>query len=336
MLKSKKIGVVGFPGLYGGAGVELDCQLTLWKEMGYEIHLIPTNNPQNEPLLPKTLYRATVHEARDYSKIKDMPVISFCNDMFLTDIKKIKKEARKTIFVNCMTWLFNDEKKAHTDGQIDLFLYQTNHTQKKVGPTLEKLNSKYNWKVFKSWFDDERFLFHKNRATDKFRFGRISREDGDKYSHDQLYIYNTMVAPVNKSGIILGFDNRSEKKIGTPPDWIRTYPGNGITQEEFYSHCQCIIQKADTYENWPRIGMEAMSSGSILIVDNRGGWTEMIKHGETGWLCNDQREFIYYSSRMAFEREEREKMSLRAKEYFTEVINNKEKSKEDWKEIFDG
>ena len=334
MEKRKQIGVVGFPGLYGGAGVELDCQLTLWKEMGYEIHLIPTYDIINEPLLAKTKARAIVHGVKEYEKLKEMPTISFCNDAFLSDMKKIKKFAKKTIFVNCMTWLFNDEKNNHKEGLIDLFLYHTKHTQEKVGPTLQKINSRYNWKIFKSWFDDSRFLFHENRHIDKFRFGRISREDGDKYSQDQLYIYETMVAPVPKSGIILGFDHRSEKKIGKPSDWIRTYPGCGITQEEFYAHCSCIIQKADTYENWPRVGMEAMSSGSILIVDNRGGWTEMIKNGETGWLCNNQREFIYYSSRMAYEQDEREKMALRAKEYFCDVINNKENSKKDWEDIF--
>ena len=331
----KKIGVVGFPGLYGGAGVELDCQITLWKEMGYDIHVVPSFDASNEPLLEKTLQRATVYEAKDWASLKGMPVVSFCNDVFLAELDKIKEVASKTIFVNCMTWLFDEERKRHKEGLIDLFLYQTEHAQKRVGDNLRELNENYNWVVFKSWFDDSRFPFHTERPLDKFRFGRISREDADKYSSDQLFIYETMVSPVPKQGIILGYDARSEKKIGKPPDWIRTYPGNGISQQEFYAHCQCIIQKCDTYENWPRVGMEAMSSGSVLIVDDRGGWREMIKHGETGWLCKDNREFIYYSSRMAFEKEERERMAKRAKEYFVEVINNKEQSKKDWEAIFD-
>jgi len=331
---TKRIGVVGFPGLYGGAGVELDCQITLWKEMGYEIHVVPTGDASREPLLPKTLKRAVVHKSKDWRQLKGMPVISFCNDVFLSDMKKIKKFADKIIFVNCMTWLFDQEKKNHKEGLIDLFLYHTHHTQAKVGPTLEEINKKYNWKVFTSWFDDSRFPFHDDRPTDSFRFGRISREDADKYSADQLFIYETMVAPVPKHGIILGYDKRSQEKIGTPPDWIRTYPGNGISQQEFYAHCQCVIQKCDTYENYPRMGMEAMSSGSVLIVDDRGGWQEMIEHGKTGWLCKDNRDFIYYSSRMAYEKEERETMARNAKKHFVEVLNNKDKSKEDWEKIF--
>lgn len=334
-MKKKKIGIVGFPALYGGAGVELDHQMTLWHEMGYELHLIPTmKHIENEPLLGKTLYRATIHEYGDYEVLKGMPVISFCNDIFLTDIAKIKEVAEKTIFVNCMTWLFNDEKKAHKDGLIDLFLYQSKRTQGKVNDDLKKINDNYNWKVFNSWFDDSAFPFHTTRDESKFRFGRISREDGDKYYKRSLWIYETMVAPVLKDGIILGFDNRSEKKIGTPPPWIRTYPGGGITQKEFYAHSACIIQPADTTENWPRVGMEAMASGSLLIVDKRGGWEDMIIHGETGWLCDDERSFVYHASRAAFEVKERQVMVKNAKEFLVEELNNKEKSIENWKEIF--
>ncbi len=330
----KSIGVIGFPSVYGGAGVELDHQITLWHRMGLDIHIVPSMNVVNETLLNSTLFRAKIYNVGEYDKLKGMPVISFCNDVFLRDIEKIKKYASQTIFVNCMTWLFSAEKESHKKGLIDLFLYQSRLTQKKVNSELLKINKNYKWKIFNSYFDDTKFPYHKNRTNDKFRFGRISREDGDKYSGDTLWVYETMVAPVTKSGIILGYNKeKTEKKIGIPSDWIRTYPGNGITQQEFYAHCSCIIQKADTFENWPRVAMEAMSSGAILIVDNRGGWTKMVKHGKTGWLCNDSRDFVYYSSRMAYEVEEREQMALNAKDYLKELCGE-ESSIQSWKEIF--
>lgn len=331
----KQVGIIGFPGLYAGANVELDSQITLWNEMDLDVHVVPTHTVSHEPLLQKTLKRTTVHEPMNYKALKGMPVISFCNDVFLRDLEKIKEHVSKTIFVNCMTWLFEAEKEAHKKGQIDLFLYQTNHTQQKLGKELAEVNSSYNWQVFTSWFDLSNFTSHWNRPNDKFRFGRISREDADKFSADTLFVYETMVAPVLKSGIILGFNDRTKEKIGQPPEWIRTYPGLGITQQEFYAHCSTIIQKSDTYENWPRVGMEAMASGSVLIVDNLGGWTEMIEHGVTGWLCDHDRDFIYYASRMAYEIEEREQMARRAFEHLHTNITNKEKSIHTWKEAFE-
>jgi glycosyltransferase involved in cell wall biosynthesis len=333
-MPGKSVGIVGFPGLYGGAGVELDSQMTLWAQMGLELHIVPAWNPQQEPLLEKTKARATIHDAVDYKPLKDMPVISFCNDVFLRDITEIKEVAKQTIFVNCMTWLFDAEKKAHEEGLIDLFLYQSNRTAQMVVPKLEEINNSIRWKVFSSWFDAEPFPYHANRMRDKFRFGRVSREDGDKYSEDQLWIYESMVSPVPKSGIMLGFDHRSEKKIGTPPSWIRAYPACGITQQEFYAHSAAIIQKCDTTENWPRVGMEAMASGSVLVVDKRGGWEEMVKHGETGWLCEDQRDFVYYASRLAYEHEERDQMALNARDHLQDLVGQ-EAATESWKEVFE-
>jgi hypothetical protein len=335
-MSTKKLGIVGFPSLYGGAGVELDNQMTLWYEMGIEMHLIPPYNPSNEALLNTTLFRSKIHEPGEYSKLKGMPVISFCNDVYLKDIEKIKKYASRTLWVNCMSWLFPAEKEAHKKGLIDLFLYQTSHTQQKVGGELKKINKNYNWVVFNTWFDGEKFPYYKDRSIDKFRFGRISREDADKYGGETLWIYETMVSPVGKSGIILGFDEKSQKKIGTPPSWVRTYPACGITQQEFYAHSSCIIQQEDAYENCPRVAFEAMASGSLLIVDDKGGWKKFIKHGETGWLCKRGRDFVYYGSRMAYEPQERERMAKKALEYLHDEVNNKEKSKKDWEKIIRG
>jgi len=197
---------------------------------------------------------------------------------------------------------------------------------------LKKINKNFKCQLFKSYFDKTKFPFHANRLNDRFRFGRISREDADKYAKETLWIYETMVSPGPKDGIILGFDNRSKEKIGQPPDWIRAYIGNGITQQEFYAHCACIIQKCDTYENWPRVGMEAMASGSVLIVDNRGGWREMVKHGQTGWLCDEGKDFVYYASRMAYEPHEREAIANNAREYLDELTGEAE-SMRSWNEV---
>lgn len=68
-----------------------------------------------------------------------------------------------------------------------------------------------------------------------------------------------------------------------------------------YKHCQIVLQPTDTTENWPRVGFESMASGSVLVVDNRGGWRQMVEHGKTGWLCDHERDFIYYASKMAYE-----------------------------------
>ena len=125
-----------------------------------------------------------------------------------------------------------------------------------------------------------------------------------------------MTAPVLKQGVILGWDQRAEKKFGhgARPAWIATYPERRMSQQQFYRYCDAVVMTTDTFENLPRVGFEAMASGSVLVVDQRGGWLLQIDDGRTGWLCRDQREFVYKASRCAFEHEERAAMAVAARQ----------------------
>jgi glycosyltransferase involved in cell wall biosynthesis len=138
-----------------------------------------------------------------------------------------------------------------------------------------------------------------------------------------------MVAPVLKSGIILGINDEIRKKIGREPDWIHGFPAGGLTAQALYAHAACIIQMSDGEENLPRVGFEAMASGSLLIVDDRGGWRELVRHRETGFLCRDQRDFVYYASRAAYEPDERRRMAGNARAWL-EANWGLEQAKREW------
>jgi glycosyltransferase involved in cell wall biosynthesis len=76
-----------------------------------------------------------------------------------------------------------------------------------------------------------------------------------------------------------------------------------------------------------------MSSGSVLVVDDRGGWKRMVEHGVTGWLCNTQQEFIYYASRMAFDPALRAQMARAARKRGDELGGLKA-SMTSWRKVF--
>jgi glycosyltransferase involved in cell wall biosynthesis len=188
---------------------------------------------------------------------------------------------------------------------------------------------------FKPYFDADRFPFHLERESDFFGCGRISRKDADKFAENTLHIYEYFVAPKFKRAVFLGFDQRAEAKIGKPFSWIRTASDHSeMSQQDFYRHSEIIVQPTDTTENWPRIGFEAMASGSVLIVDNRGGWQQMIEHGKTGWLCNHERDFIYYASKMAYEPELRAEMADSARSRGL-ALGGLEASLASWQEVFE-
>jgi glycosyltransferase involved in cell wall biosynthesis len=144
-----------------------------------------------------------------------------------------------------------------------------------------------------------------------------------------------MTAPVLKKGTVLGWDHRAQKKFGHElPSYIKGYGEGEISQHELYSQCDVIIMTTDTFENLPRVGFEAMSSGSVLVVDRKGGWEVLVEDGKTGWLCNDQREFVYKASRAAFEVEETNQLRLNARKKL-ENEWGKENSMKSWVKVFE-
>jgi glycosyltransferase involved in cell wall biosynthesis len=333
----KELCVIGHPSKLGGADTELDHQIRLWRHMGIDVYICHTGGFDDNLLIVKKEMLALGCKYLPECSWKDLSgfhTISFCNGQFLENIKEIKKYAKTTTFVNCMTWNFDKELDAHKKGLIDFFLYQTQHQFDKGSIKLKEI-SQTNYKplFFSPYFDNKNFPFIERKNKDFFRFGRISRGDADKYGSRQLWIYETMTAPVLKQGIMLGWDHRAQKKLGDPPPYVKGLGEGYISQQEFYTQCDAIIMTTDTFENLPRVGFEAMSMGSVLVVDNRGGWKVLVKDSKTGWLCNDDREFVYKASRTAFETKETDKLRINARKSL-EKDWGKESSSKTWEKVF--
>lgn len=312
--------VVGFPALYGGAGAELYHQIAVWERLGIELHFIPTQRDvRRASLFGKMTRRGhIIHDPFDWSAIPEgAPVISFCNEAFLAALPEIRQRTRRTVFVNCMTWLFGKEKAAMSRGEIAMFLYQNEEVRRCMEPRLRALHASpaIRFLTFKPYFDASAFPFVAERSADWLGLGHISRQDADKFSRETWHIYEHVASPVPKRGVFLGFDARSEAKTGPKPDWVETFADQrSLTQQDFYKRCHLVLQPTDTVENWPRVGFEAMASGSVLIVDRRGGWVRMVEHGRTGWLCESAADFIAFASKMAWEPHYREDMAAAARE----------------------
>lgn len=334
----KELCVIGHPSKLGGADTELDHQIRLWRQMGVDVHICHTGDDYDDNLLIMKKEMESIGckyiPNREWSSLNGLHTISFCNGEFLKEIEHIKKYAKSTTFVNCMTWNFPKELKAQENNLLDFHLYQTQHQYDKVSIQLKNTGKDYRPIFINPYFNSEIFPFIERTNNETFNFGRISRGDGDKFGKSQIWIYETMTAPVLKSGTILGWDDRGIKKIGHDlPSYINGHREGAITQQEFYSKCDVMVLTTDTFENLPRIGFEAISSGTVLVVDNKGGWKVLVEDGKTGWLCNNEREFVYKASRAAHEINETNDLRLAAR---TKLANTwgKESSMRSWENVF--
>jgi hypothetical protein len=334
-----KLFIVGFPSYYGGAGAELHHQIHLWKKAFPEIELniIPTQQGfSREPLYQEMLnLDIQIHEPLYFGGItKDDAVINFCSGAFLENVEKIYEQTKRTVFVNCMTWLHKLEKEKAHKNNISFYLYQRPQIRDDHAELLRQRGSTAEFLHFIPYFEQEGWEFSV-KDQEYTNIGRISRADQDKFAKSTLHIYEYITSPKFKRGHFLGFDDKSAQKTGKPYEWIKTYKNqHELPVKSFYDKVDFIVQPTDTTENWPRIGFEAMYSGKPLIVDDRGGWQYMIDHGHTGFLCNTPKEFIYWGTRLAFEPDLRHYIARNALKKAQE-LSSFEASKESWKKVFE-
>ena len=332
---------MGTPPYWGGLDdIELWHQIAIWQSLKIEVHCVHTGIIHGYLLdVKKELENIGViyHTSREWAHCKGMHTISYCNGNFLTNLHVIKKYCKASLWLNCMTWAFRKEIEAHKLGLIDFFIYQTTHGKDMISKHLIP-SSKHPFRALINvpYFDPKPFTFLYNRPRDKFRFGRISRADPVKFHKQQFEIYEKIQSPVPKDGIVMGWNDKISAHYGfksSPLSYVTILKERGISQQEFYKHCDCLIQQASTHENLPRVGMEAMASGSVLVVDNRGGWKAEVEDGITGFLCSNAEEFIEKSTFLANNPEVREQMRFSA---LNKLINtwSFEKAKESWTNIF--
>jgi len=330
--------IVGFPSLYGGAGTELHHQILLWvKAFPYmELHIVPTmTGYQNEPLYESMVkLGVTIHDTMDFSMITwDDAVINFCSRLFLESVEQIYQKTRKILWVNCMSYVFPMEQEKAGQNYISHYLYQRDAIMQESGKQLRGLGSTGKFMRFLPYFADStcEYIVKEDEFTN---IGRISRQDADKFHAQTLHIYEYITSPKWKRGHFLGFGEKAMQKIGAPPSWVRLYANqNAMPVHEFYKTVDFIVQPTDTLENWPRIGMEAMCSGKPLVVDNRGGWQQMIEHKKTGFLCDNVRDFIYWGTRLSYEPSMREDIASNARESIRSMTGFSQ-SADSWERVF--
>jgi glycosyltransferase involved in cell wall biosynthesis len=70
-----------------------------------------------------------------------------------------------------------------------------------------------------------------------------------------------------------------------------------------------------------------------LIVDSRGGWRQMIQHGITGFLCDDEHDFVRHASQMALNPSHRIEIANAARERLDEIAG-KRNCTDSWRSVF--
>jgi glycosyltransferase involved in cell wall biosynthesis len=135
---------------------------------------------------------------------------------------------------------------------------------------------------------------------------------------------------------VMAWDERLQAVVGAAPGWVEKVSAGGETSRDFLASLHCLLQISGlATENWSRVGLEAMASGTAIVTDRRGGWPEMIDHGKTGFLATSPQEAADYAGRLAANESLRHEVIDRARRRLPALCDG-ESIMRAWSRLFEG
>jgi len=342
--KNLHVFVIGYPGDVGGANTECWHTIRLWRRGGLSVTLIPTWTPTENWLRRlETIGCQTVTSRPD--DLKSVPglagatVVSFCNSHFLRAAGHFADLTCRIVWVNCMTWLFAEERRHYRRrGPFDAYVFQSRYQQEELQPQLARYGVAADqcYRIRGAISTDEfPFAPARHRRGTPLVLGRISRAAADKYARDTWETYRGIPHPIRAR--LMAWDDEVQRKLGPPPDWAECLPAGAESPQAFLATLHCMVQLGGgAAENWPRSGLEAMAAGVPIVAENRWGWREMIRHGLTGYLADDADEVARYAGRLARDEAHRLAIAEQANRVLREDLANPETIWIAWKRLFEG
>jgi glycosyltransferase involved in cell wall biosynthesis len=143
-----------------------------------------------------------------------------------------------------------------------------------------------------SLIDIERFSPAKEvLAAGPFCVGRLSRDDLTKHHLPDLALYRNLVEAGCKVRIMGGTVLREQFAAA---QGIELLPVNAQSVEHFLRGIDCFYYRTadDWLETFGRVVVEAMACGLPVVAHWRGGYSEWIDDGETGFLIETPEEAL--------------------------------------------
>lgn len=341
--RRRQLFVVGYPGDVGGANTECWHTIRLWRRFGLDVTLLPTwrADPAWRTRLDAIGCRTIEVAPEELAKVPRLNggvVVSFCNSHFLREAARFQALDCRIIWLGCMNWLLSHERKHYASHKpFDAYIFQSHYQHSELQPQLAKFGVRaeqcHHVRGALAW-DEFSFEPLAHRVGEPPVIGRISRAAPDKHARHTWSIYQRIGGPIRAR--LMAWDRGVQERLGPPPDWAECLPAGAETSCEFLGKLHVMLQiNGGATENWPRSGLEAMARGVPIVAQNRWGWREMIRHGETGYLADSDDGLAQYASRLARDESCRQEMARRARRVLEEELAHPEVLWSGWRKVLE-
>jgi hypothetical protein len=317
--------VAGYPSSLGGANTELWHTLKLWRSGGIDVTCLALADPPDKEWVDRVsgIGCRTVFGRLDaldsIPQLSGSTVVAFCNYWFLRAFASFRDLGCRVVYVPCMNWPFPQQQIIEQCyGMLDAYVFQSQYQAAQMRPQIENFCRRGNkpylpgrCHLIRGAFDVDEFPFRPRPVVEgePFVIGRLSRSVGkpgnvpavEKYPRDLWRQYGAIRARIpHLKARVMGWCAGIEEKCGPPPEWAECLPDCAETAQEFLASLHCLVPGIGCCtENWPRVGLEAMSAGVPIVVDRRGGWPEMTsrcvtdRQQQAAWVFGDTRPGVH-------------------------------------------
>ncbi len=302
---------LGYPGTMGGANTEAWHTTKVWRAHGIDVTFLPawsadrTMQARLAAIGCPTLHPGNAQGLRTVPGITGSIVVAMCCQPALTALPILRELHCRFVWINCMTFLFDQERAAfRANGPADAYVFQSEFQKDELERQLMPLG--YNHAMGHLIrgalaFDEIPFNPKPHEANEDFWIGRLARPDLDKWSANHWPILSR-VPYAQRRAVAMGWHTGLDRKCGPRPPWAETFAPQQIPADSFLGRCHAMLGlNGGARENWPRIGLEAMAAGVPLVCQNQWGWKEMLLDGQTGFLTNSDEEMAFRLAQLAYD-----------------------------------
>jgi hypothetical protein len=342
----KPIVLYGMPRPQGGANTESAATCLLWRSMGIPVTILPAGpEPPDNPwparlaaagckIMPEIKPDDLVRQPWLFRSI----VVDFACERAVRNWDRLACMNCQLIHVPCHCFTMHHEEEAFRHRPPTVVMFQSEYQRWCLSLQYAAWGvPEERQRLIHGAFDPSAFPFdpRPHIAGTPFRVGRLARDVPAKWPPKLWKIIDAASEQIPLQGDCMGWADHLIPHSGKPPVNVFTrLPGSMPTSEYLANlHALLCVNEPDLPENWPRIGLEAMSAGVPIIADNVGGWREMIVHGETGLLCDSSAEAVAALVELAREEAFRMKLVTQARESLATLADPKIIGRA-WQKIF--
>lgn len=330
--------LIGYPGDIGGACTEAWHTVKLWRRFGLGVTAVPTwkADPVWQERLRTIGCETVLMGVADFRLPAGSVAVSLCNHPFLDLMKRGALAGCRTVWVPCMTYLTDAERRLLAAGiHFDRYVFQSDYQRDMLAPLLAAGGvNPTRFRTVPGWLDVADFPFapRPHRAHEPFIVGRLSRDDPRKFSPDLWKIYDRIP---NVQAHVMGWSPTIERRCGKPPKWATVYPKGAMPAREFLGKLHAVVHPGgEAVENWPRFVLEAMAAGVPVVTDRSGGIPEMVRDRFAGLLCDKPEEMVSAAAGLAGDERWRMGLASMARRVVETVLCCPDQAWSAWQEVF--